>query len=567
MSVGEVEYLVSAMTFAPFGVALALAFVTALARWGGHDLPDKMWRGVGVGTSLFSAVLALWMWLDFDPASSAEYQFVEFIPWLPEWGIHYFVGIDGFSLLLIGLTTLLVPIVLIASWDDVADRLRSWVFCLLTVETALIGAFAALNILQFTVFWQWVLLPTAFLIGIWGGERRVHAAVKFLGLGTAGTVLVAMASLVVHQLHTAQFGTSTFDLVAAPGATSGLLDTIIPVAGGWTSQLVLFGALGLAFGIQGALAPFHAWLSDAHGEAPTGASVLLAGVSVKLGAYGFLRFALPLFPVAAVEWSGVMMALAAGSIVYGALLALVQSDLVRIIAYTSMCQLGFIVLGIFAFNVAGLEGGVLQAIHHGVTVAALFLLAGMLHSRRGTFELDAFGGITKPMPVFAALLAVAVWAGTGLPMLSGFAGQFLVLLGAFEAAPAMATLAIVGGSLVAAVMIWIFRRVALGPVENPENRGLIDLSLRERMVVLALVVPMFWIGIHPETLTSRLHQPVLTLRRVMLDRAAATLDAHPDSRAERAIRRLADRRESGAEERPPEPRIANRWIRGAVTSP
>ena len=559
---GEVKYLVSAMIFAPIGVALSLAFMTALARLAGRDLPDRAWRIIGVAASLFIAVLALCMWLGFDPASSAEYQFVEFVPWLPEWGIHYYVGIDGFSLLLIGLSAFLFLIVLVASWDGVEDRLRSWVFCLLTLETALIGAFAALNVLQFAAFWQWVLLTIAFLVGIWGRERRVHAAVKLLGLGTVGTVLMGVASLVVHDLHTVQFGTPTFDLVAAPGATSGLIDTIIPVAGGWSCQLVLFGAFGLAFAIQAALAPFHAWLPDAHAEAPTGASVLLAGVGVELGTFGFLRFALPLFPVAAVEWSGVAMALAAGGIVYAALLALVQSDLKRIIAYTSMCQLGFVVLGLFAFNVAGLEGAVVQAIHHGVTVSALFLLAGMLHSRRQTSLLDAFGGIAKPMPVFAVLLAIAVSAGVGLPGLSGFAGQFLVLLGAFETAPALATLAIVGSGLLAAAMIWMFRRVALGPVENPENRGLIDLDLYERTLVLALVVPMFWIGVHPETLTSRLHQPVLTLRRVMLDRAAATLEAHPDPRAERATLRLA---EGGIS--PLEARIAQRWTHGGESAP
>ena len=535
---GEVRYFVSFMTFVPFGVALALAGATALARLAGRDLGTKAWGGLGVGASGVLAFLALWMWWDFDPASPVEQQFVEFIPWLPEWGIHYYVGIDGFSLLLIGLTAFLVPIVMIASWDDVRDRRRSWVFVLLTLESALIGAFAALNLMLFVVFWQWVLLATAFGIGIWGGKHRIHAALKLLGLGTIGVVLLGVASLILHQLHAEQFGTATFDLVAAPGAASGLLDTIVPVAGGWGSQLLLFVAFGSAFAIQGALVPFHVWLPDAHEQAPTAFSVLLAGAGVQLGAHGLLRFALPLFPVGAVELAGPVMALAAGGILYGALLALVQEDLKRGIAYASMCQLGFVVLGLFAFNVAGIEGGVLQMVHHGVTVAALFLLAGMLQDRRQSLALEDFGGITKPMPVFAVLLAVSVLASIGVPMLSGFAGLSLILLGVFEAAPGIALLAIAGGGALAVAMLRIFRRVALGPVENPENRGLIDLGWGERVLVLSLVVPMFWIGIHPETLTSRLHQPSLTLRRVMLDRAEATWEADRDPRAERAIERL-----------------------------
>ncbi len=538
---GELVGVISWMIFVPLGVGLGLAALTALARLAGYDLPAVAWIAVGFAGALFSAVLSLWMWLGFEPAAVVEYQFVEFLPWIPELGIHYFVGVDGFSLPMIGLTTCLVLIVLIASLDEVRDRLRTWVFCVLTLETALIGCFASLNLLQFIVFWQWALFSAAFAIGIWGRAGRVQAALKFLGMGTVGVTAIGIGALVIHQLHLEQFGVATFDLVAGSIGGSGLLDTLVPVGGGVRSQLFLFGAFGLAFAIPSALAPFHIWLADAQGEAPTGASVLIAGGAINLGVYALLRFALPLFPVAAVEWSLPIMALAAGGVVYGGLLALAQTDLKRGIAYASMCQLGLVSLGLFAFNVAGLEGGVLQLISHCVTIPALFLLAGMLESRRGTLAIDEFGGITKPMPVFSVFLAVSVLAAIGVPMLSGFVGQFLVLLGAFETAPWLAAVALVGIGLVAVALLFVFGRVALGPVKNPENRGLIDLGWRERLALLAVFVPMVWIGLHPETLTSRLHQPVLTLRRVMLDRVAATFDAYPDPRAERAIERLTDR--------------------------
>jgi NADH-quinone oxidoreductase subunit M len=537
----DLDAAVSWMVFAPLGVALGLAVLTALARLAGYDLPGKVWMGIGVGGPLFSAALAFWIWLEFDPAAAVEYQYLEFVPWIPELGIHYFVGIDGFSLPMIGLTTLLVLIVLVASLDAVRDRLRTWVFCILTLETALIGAFASLNILQFMVFWQWALFAAAFAIGIWGRTARVPAALKFLGMGTAGVMATGLAALVAQQLHLEQFGLVTFDLVDGSGAGAALLDTVIPVGGGFRSQLFLFAAFAVAFAISSALAPLHLWLADAHGEAPTGASILIAGAGVNLGIYALLRFALPLFPVAAVELSVPIMALASAGVLYGALLAMVQADLKRALAYASMCQLGLASLGLFAFNVAGLEGGVLQLLHHGMALPALFLLAGMLESRRETLRLDAFGGITKPMPVFAVLLGVSVLATIGMPLLSGFVGQFLVLLGAFDVAPRLSLVALLGASVLAVSLLWVYRRVALGDVENPENRGLIDLGWRERLVVLALVLPMFGLGIQPETLTSRLHQPVLTLRRVMLDRAAATHDLHPDRRASDAIERLSDR--------------------------
>jgi NADH-quinone oxidoreductase subunit M len=398
----------------------------------------------------------------------------------------------------------------------------------------MIGTFAALNLFQFYLLWELMLIPMYFIIGVWGGPRRVYAAVKFFLFTMFGSLLMLVAILVIYTLHHHQFGVWTFDFVTGPGSVvPGIVETMIPGDGvWWQTQAWLFFAFALAFGVKVPIVPLHTWLPDAHVEAPTAGSVILAGVLLKMGTYGFVRFALPLFPLASIEFAPVIYGLALAGILYGALVAMVQNDVKRLVAYSSVAHLGFVMLGMFALNVEGLEGSILQMVNHGISTGALFLLVGMIYQRRHTREIAAFGGIAKPMPVYAALFGITVMSSVGLPMLNGFVGEFLILLGAFEASPAFATAATFGVVLAAVYLLWMFRRVFFGPVENPENRGLIDLDLREKVVMALMIVPMFWIGIHPDTFLRRLHPPVLDLLHVM--ESKLTLQAGAPAESARA---------------------------------
>jgi NADH-quinone oxidoreductase subunit M len=514
--------LLSLVTFAPLAVAVALVVVESVARAGGRRLPPELWRAAGLTAALITFVLSLGLWFGFDPTRTG-YQFVEYGAWLPQYGIHWFVGLDGISLLLTLLTTFLMPVVLVASWNDVERSPRTWVVMMLSLETGMIGTFAALNLFQFYVFWELMLIPMYFIIGVWGGARRVYAAVKFFLFTMSGSLLMLVAILVLYVLHHQQFGVWTFDLVQGPGSVvQGLLETLVPVTGvWWQTQAWLFAAFFLAFGVKVPIFPLHTWLPDAHVEAPTAGSVILAGVLLKMGTYGFVRFALPLFPVASVDFAPLVFGLALAGILYGALVSMVQKDIKKLVAYSSVAHLGFVMLGMFALNVEGLEGSILQMVNHGVSTGALFMLVGMIYERRHTREIAAFGGIAKPMPVYAALFGITVMSSVGLPMLNGFVGEFLILLGAFRAAPVTTAAATFGVVLAAVYLLWMFRRVFFGPVENPENRGLIDLGLREKAVLAAMLVPMFWIGVYPDTFLRRLHPPVLDLLHVMEAKSSA----------------------------------------------
>jgi NADH-quinone oxidoreductase subunit M len=433
-----------------------------------------------------------------------------------------------------------MPVMLLASWNDIQRSQRSYLFFMLFLETAVLGSFVSLNLFQFYLFWQVMLIPMYFIIGVWGGVQRIQAATRFLLSTVAGSLLMLVAMLVVYRLNYEQGGAYNFDLVrflpfgGADSAAVGipLLETEIPVAGGpetpwWQTQLWLFVAFAVAFGVQLPLVPLHSWLPRAQVEAPTGGSVVLAGLLLKVAGYGLLRFALPLFPVAATESVGVMFVLALIGIVYGSLLALAQRDLKQLVAYFSLAQMGFVVLGLFALNLHGVTGAVVQMVGHGLSTGALFILVGFLYARRQTTAISDYGGLTKPMPVFAALFGIVVMSSIGVPALAGFVGEFLVLLGAFETDPWAAGIATIGIVLAAATMSWMFRRVMFGPLDKPENRGLIDLDLRERGVVIALILPILWIGIHPNPLLRRIEPSVsLLLQEMDIRRArSARLEA------------------------------------------
>ena len=509
------QHLLTIITFFPLVTALGLMATSILAKLLGADgLPASLWKPIALASSILTFLLSLRLFAVFDPLETG-FQLVEHAPWIPEYGIQYFVGIDGISLLMVLLTTFLMPIILLASWNDISKSLRNYLFFMLSLETGMLGAFVSLNLFQFYVFWEAMLVPMYFIIGIWGGPRRVYAAVKFFLFTMVGSLLMLLAMLVLYYLNFDQTGVLNFDLVAPPGGEmGGLLQTVVPVDGTWwKTQTWLFAAFALAFAIKVPMFPLHTWLPDAHVEAPTSGSVVLAGVLLKMGTYGFLRFAIPLFPSAAIEFTPLMMTLSVIGIVYGSLVAMVQADIKKLVAYSSVAHLGFVMLGIFALNVHGLTGGVLQMVNHGLSTGALFILVGMLYERRHTRMIADFGGVARPMPVFAACFGIVTMSSIGLPMLNGFVGEFLILVGTFLAAPIFAIIATSGVVLAAAYMLWMFRRVMFGPVDNPENRGLIDLGLREKVVMLSLLIPIIWIGVYPNPLLRRIEPSVIELIR------------------------------------------------------
>jgi len=524
--VGIEKSLITLVTFLPLVVGLALLAVDSLVR----NLPERFWRAVGFGASLLTFLLSLGLYSGFDPTRTG-FHFVEYAPWIAEYGIHYYVGIDGISLLLVMLTTFLMPIVLLASWNDIRKSLKSYVFFMLFLETGMLGAFVSLNLFLFYVFWEVMLVPMYFIIGIWGGPRRIYAALKFFLFTMFGSLLMLLAMLVLYYLSFQQTGILSFDLVSPPWSEApGLLDTAVPLVGEWwQTQYWLFAAFALAFAIKVPMVPFHTWLPDAHVEAPTAGSVVLAGVLLKMGTYGFVRFAIPLFPVGAAEFTPIILALSVIGIVYGSLVAMVQEDIKKLVAYSSVAHLGFVMLGMFAFNLQGMNGSILQMINHGLSTGALFLLVGMLYERRHTRQIGDFGGVARPMPVFAFFFGLVTMSSIGLPMLNGFVGEFLILLGTFLAAPVYALIATSGVILAAAYMLWMYRRVMFGPLEGEENRKLLDLGFREKAVLVAICLPIVWIGVYPDPLLRRIEPSVsLLLQEVESEVEEARNLASPD---------------------------------------
>ena len=517
------DHLLTLMILVPVIAAVALL---ATEAFGG--VPGIAWRTVGLASAVLNALLGVLLFAAFDPTRPGYAQ-LDYAPWLPRLGVNYFVGIDGISLPLVLLTTLLVPVAMLASWRQVTHGPRAFVFFLLVLESAAVGAFSSLNLFQFYVYLEAMLVPIYFLVGGWGEGRRSEAALRFVLCALPGSVLMLVAMAIVAHLGFAQTGVWTFDLVHSPFARGpGLLEVEVANTGvWWQTQSWLFAAFALAFAVRIPLVPFHGWLADAEVEAPTTGSVLLAGVVLHVAAYGLLRFALPLFPMAAAAATPLVSSLAVAGIVYGCLLALAQEDLKRMVAYASLAQLGLVVLGLFAGNLQGMNGGVLHMINHGLCTAALFVLVGMLVERRGTRDLGALGGIARPMPVFAFFFALVAFASIGLPPLAGFVSELLILLGAFRTSPVHAVLASFGVVLSGLYVAWMLRRTLLGPVDNPENRKLIDLDWRETGLLLALCVPIVAIGVHPSPLLRRIEPAVSDLLQQIETRRSAVAEALP----------------------------------------
>jgi NADH-quinone oxidoreductase subunit M len=476
--------LLTAVIFLPAAGALLLALFPAEDR--------QNLKATALGITTINFFLSLFLWTGFDRANPS-YQFALDIPWIEAFGISYKIGLDGMSLLLVLLTTFLMPLTLLGAWTSIETRVREFVIAMCLLETGMIGAFASLDLFLFYVFWEAMLIPMYFLIGIWGGQRRIYAAVKFFIFTMAGSLFMLLAIIYVASQPD---GTWSFDLEA------GLRRTFDP-----GTERLLFLAFAAAFAIKVPMFPVHTWLPDAHVEAPTPGSVILAGVLLKLGVYGFIRFAFPLFPHAAVEalpWIGWLAVI---SIIYGALVAWVQPDMKKLVAYSSVSHLGFCMLGLSAMTIEGVTGSIYQMLAHGISTGGLFLLVGIVYERRHTRVLADYGGIAKRMPRYAFFLVFIAMASAGLPALSGFPGELLILLGTYTAGPqerVWAVLAATGVILAAVYLLWMVMKVLFGPLTNPANADLKDMNAREVFVLTMVSIMALVLGVAPGIFLERI---------------------------------------------------------------
>jgi len=485
------SWILTSITFLPLLGALPLLLLPESRR--------GLIRAWTLIVTLATFALSLHLWFHFSESGHA-WQFTQSLDWIPGAGVRYSVGIDGISLLMVLLTTFIMPLAVLGGWSAVTERVKGYHFFLLLLQTGMLGVFVSADLFLFYLFWEAMLIPMYFIIGIWGGRRRIYAAVKFFLFTMAGSVLMLAAILYLVSQHHAATGVWTFDWASLLG--TGL---------GARAEMWAFLAFALAFAIKVPMFPLHTWLPDAHVEAPTAGSVILAGVLLKMGTYGFLRFCLPFFPDAALRFTPLIMTLAVIGIIYGALVALVQEDVKKLVAYSSVSHLGFVMLGTFALNMQGIEGGILQMVNHGLSTGALFLLVGMIYERRHTRLIVDFGGIARVMPLFTLFLMFATLSSIGLPGLNGFVGEFLILLGTFQVAPLAAILAATGVVLGAVYMLWMIQRVVFGPVEKDENRVLRDLCPREWGLLIPVVILMLWIGLYPKPFLRKMDASVTHL--------------------------------------------------------
>lgn len=484
--------LLSLMTFFPLVGMIVLLFLPKES--------DRLLKTVTLVITLITFLISLPLAFDDAFLTSAQMHYVEFIPWISIgdfFRMNYYVGIDGISLWLVLLTTFIMPIAVLSTWHAVEKYTKGFMALLLLLETGMLGAFISLDIFLFYVFWELMLIPMYFLIGIWGGKNRIYAAVKFFIFTAVGSLLMLVAIIYVYYFAVKAglpfrngFSVLHFYQLNLPAHL----------------QTWLFLAFAFSFAIKVPMFPVHTWLPDAHTEAPTAGSVILAAILLKMGTYGYVRFAIPLFPDATQQFTPLFATLAVIGIIYGALVAMMQDDVKKLVAYSSVSHLGFVMLGIFAMNLQGLSGGMLQMINHGISTGALFLIVGFIYERRHTRLIAEFGGISKKMPIFATIFLIITFSSIGLPGTNGFVGEFLILMGAFESNLRwFAILGTTGVILAAVYMLWMFQRVMFGKITNPENEKLTDLSLREIVLMVPLLVFVFWIGFYPNTFFEKMN--------------------------------------------------------------
>ncbi len=511
-------WVLPALLFWP-AIGSMLIFMLGRTAVVGRESSFASWRDVRVLTMITligEAVLAIGLWIVFDPASAA-WQAPVTLPWIPDWGARISLGVDGISLVMIVMTALLMPLAVYGSWSNVTSKIRSYYGLLLILLTGIMGVFVSLDLLLFYVFWELVLIPMYFMIGVSGGARRTRASLKYFLFTTFGSLLMLVAIVV---------------LWIAGGSTSFDVDTLIAASRtsiSPTGQIALFSAFFLAFVVKSGFFPFHTWLPDAQHEAPTTAAVALG---VKVGTYGLLRFALPLFPAAALQptlRTGIVIVSVVG-ILYGALVAMVQPDFKKLVSYASVSHLGFVMLGIFALTVASIQGAIMVMVNHGISIGAMFLLVGMLHDRRKTGLIRNFGGIARVIPLFAAMLTLVSLSTLGLPGTNGFMGEFLVLLGSYGSFPIATVIATTGVVLAAVYLLWALQRVIFNPLDNPENAALRDLDRRELAVMAVFAVAIIWLGVAPGALLRRVEGPAARIVEMVSGTSAAVAERTSVSR-------------------------------------
>lgn len=480
---------------------------------------------VATAFSMIPLLVTYKLWTAFD-SSRGDFQFVEQLPWIPELGTSWLLGIDGISLLIIALTVVLTPLVLWASQDSVHHRAKGYLVSMLLLESTMLGSLCAIDLLLFYVFWELMLIPMFLIIGIWGGENRVYASIKFLLFTMVGSLPMLASIIYLGLAHGWAHGEMSFALTDLYGVS------LTPLA-----SVLCFWGFFLAFAVKVPMFPLHTWLPDAHVQAPTGGSVILAGVLLKMGTYGFIRFLMPLFPdvlPAAMPWIG---SLAVVGIVYGALVAMVQPDMKKLVAYSSVSHLGFVMLGLASMNEIGVTGAVYQMLNHGVSTGALFLLVGFLYERRHTRMIAEFGGLWKQVPVYAVLFLIVTLSSIGLPGMNGFVGEFLILLGAFRYNPVLAAIATSGVILGAAYMLWMYQRVMFGPLTRRDNKEISDVTNNELVVILPLVALIFIMGLFPRPFLEKMEASVTaTLARAVPTPPAPIV--HAEASIEEVLRAL-----------------------------
>ncbi len=487
------DHILSIILFTPLAGMAVLLFIP------GEKKDAIRWWGNIVMFVGFLVSVPLALRFQDEPAKEQLFKFVEKTAWIPSIGAEYHMGIDGVSFLLIMLTTVLGFLSVLSSWSAIEERMKEYYAMFMLLQTGMLGVFMSLDFFLFYVFWEVMLVPMYFIIGVWGGPRKLYAAIKFFLYTLAGSVLMLLGILALYFHYHSDTGTYTFNFVQLMNH-------------GWPFELQrwVFWAFMVGFAIKVPMFPFHTWLPDAHVEAPTAGSVILAGVLLKMGTYGFIRFSLPLLP----EYSrnsttvAIMVTLSIIAIIYGALVSMMQRDMKKLIAYSSVSHLGFCTLGIFALNPHGLSGSVIQQVNHGISTGALFLIAGLIYERRHTREIKELGGLSNVMPRYATLFMIVMLSSIGLPLLNGFIGEFTILQGAFEVSWRWAAWAVAGIVLGAAYMLWLYQRTMFGPCDNPKNQALKDLNLREVMTLVPLILWAFWIGLYPKPYFDVLRQPV-----------------------------------------------------------
>jgi NADH-quinone oxidoreductase subunit M len=515
-------WILPALLVIPLAGALLLLATGSFSNDDGTLAGAPGARWVALLVFLLEFVVSMGLWWSYDPAG-ARWQATYDHWWIIPWNARLSMGIDGISLMMVLLTTVIMPLAVLGSWTSIRTKVRSYYALMLVLTTGMLGVFVARDLLLFYVMWEIMLVPMYFIIGIWGGERRIYASLKFFVYTMAGSLLMLVGILYLWNAS------------AVPGMNvpaSFDYDRLLTIALSHKAALWLFGAFFLAFAVKVPMFPFHTWLPDAHVEAPTAGSVILASIMLKMGTYGFLRFAMPLFPSAAMTpWvRSTILTLAVIGIIYGALVAMVQPDFKKLVAYSSVSHLGFVMLGIFALTLQSVQGALMIMISHGISTGALFLLIGMIYERRHTRLIDSYGGIARVVPLFSALLVIVSLSSIGLPSTNGFVGEFLVLIGSFRTQPYFTLFATTGVIFAAAYLLWAIQRILFNALDKPENEHITDLNARELTMMGVLVAAIFWIGIYPQPILSRMEPSAALFVQTVTSGHAAVRTAEREGR-------------------------------------